>query len=168
MFSKLDFCEVCNLSKKKCICNKVKCECCQKSFSNKSNLKAHLRNKDVCDKCGITKGKCKCNKVQCTCCDKTFANKNTLTIHQKNKIDSLDIAGDKEVHKCHKCHNTFDSKHSLGVHISNDHKQDLSCSLCTYKASQKINLSRHIKTVHSTEKPDKKQWKRDSPCEYCL
>ena len=39
MFYKLDFCEVCNLSKKKCICNKVKCECCQKSFSNKSNLK---------------------------------------------------------------------------------------------------------------------------------
>ena len=61
--------------------DKVRCDCCDKTFSKLSNMKKHKKNKSATTN----------DKLKCDCCDKTFSNTSNLKKHKNTQSLSSEI-----------------------------------------------------------------------------
>ena len=70
----------------------------------------------------------------------------------------------EESFKCSKCNSTFSKKLDVNRHIDSVHegKRPYKCSFCNISFGIKQNLTRHITSVHEKKKPFKKCSKWDS------
>ena len=64
-----------------------------------------------------------------------------------------EIAGESSMYSCLQCSSKFKHKFNLTRHIKTVHTSDAmySCLQCSSKFKHKFNLTRHIKTVHTSD-----------------
>ncbi len=111
------------------------CDKCQKSFSQKGNLKKHTSVVHT-------------NKrpYSCSVCQMTFKDKTHLGSHLK-------IHNDDKEFSCDICQRPFSHKSGLDAHkVVHTRKQLFSCAVCQKAFTQKGNLVSHMRT-HTGEKP---------------
>lgn len=115
--------------------NAYACGFCSKSYSNRCNLKAHIRTH---------KGK---QPFACTYCGKEFSSKCVLTVHVRShtgeKPFPCEICGvsfSKQVHR-----NRHKSTHS-GI-------KPFPCEICGKQFTRNDHVKRHIQNVHKDTKP---------------
>ena len=107
------------------------CGKCDKSFSNKSNLKVHIDSvhKKV--------------RYNCEKCEKNFGRKENLKKH----IQSVHL--NYRPHKCDKCDKSFIMRTYLENHVKSAHENvRYNCDKCDKSFSWKNVLKLHIKNVH--------------------
>ena len=151
------------------------CNICGKSFKQKGNLRLHIN--------GVHEGK---RNFPCSICNYRGFQNNNLEKHMKavhegltfdcemcefrcktkdslkkhNNIKHLGI--EREKYPCKQCSSTFLHEKNLQIHLRSVHlgiKSSFDCTLCDYKASQKVHLKEHNDNVHLKVKKFK--------CSYC-
>ena len=110
---------------------------CNKSFSNKRNLKIHARSH---------KNE---RKEKCKFCGKTFCDPSTL----KNHIKYIHSCGTTpKPYVCKVCHKKFARKASLQkhleIHLNAEKRKLFECKHCNKSFTVKSNRTRHIKKLH--------------------
>ena len=133
------------------------CDICHRSYSNKGNLKQHIKVHDEskalkCDVCL----KLFCNKTQlkshykthtgekpfaCQICDRKFSLKHALTRHQASHRDDKPF-------KCSICPEGryFKTKNGLSMHMVFHYERKFLCNYCDHKSYTKSSLNAHEKT----------------------
>ena len=118
-----------------------KCDICNKLFSNKSNLRKHI--KSVHEKM----------KFKCEICTKNFTRKDNLLSHKRN-IHSKSIE-----FECTVCEKKFNRKGNLQAHKIVCCK----CKHCHEQFSSPSELLNHICPEKKTSEPAAKRFKPDEP-----
>ena len=134
----------------------VSCDECGKSFSNKSDLKRHLKNVHLKIK-RITKGE---SIKNCDKCDMSFHTIEKLKTHLKNIHDVVKLS------ECKECKKSFTTNGRLQSHITQTHKggshvrqtEKVTCDLC-----QKVFASHYLKYHKDMVHFKVKKFK----CEHC-
>ena len=106
------------------------CDKCNKSYSQKGNLKTHIKNvhENV--------------RYNCDKCDKSFSWKHHLNRHIKSVHNNVR-------HNCEKCDKSFSSKTYLKAHIQAEHENvRYNCDKCDKSYSWKSELNDHMKNIH--------------------
>lgn len=86
---------------------RFECEKCQKTFTNKRNLKYHI-DKKVCE-----------NKNICTHCQKSFTHKKNLVYHQENKVCQKNEINTNNSNNNNNNSNSNNSNNSNNINIDN-------------------------------------------------
>ena len=111
---------------------KHKCNLCGKSLKSARSLRLHLK---------ISHEKI---RIFCDICNKDFS-LGHIDAHKKSHSD--------KIYKCDHCDTNFRNKRSIKSHIARFHsgniRQKFDCDLCNVKLSEKANLNRHKKLVHT-------------------
>ena len=105
---------------------------CEKSYSNKYNLRKHQRSVHL----GI--------KYYCADCGKSFADSNTLKLHKESAHLGKRYA-------CTDCPKIFHYREALVRHFRYHTGEVFSCSVCGKKYQQNFDLKRHIAKVHGDQ-----------------
>lgn len=145
---------------------KFKCSACDRTFSQKSDLKRHERvhtgeRPFRCEICSnMFKQKCHLEvhlksvhvrerKWKCSMCDSTFGQSANLRRHQR-------VHTGERPFKCEVCPKTFAQKFDLVVHFKTVHagERKWKCSICGSAFGRSTHLRRHER-VHSREWPTK-------------
>ncbi|CAG0901985.1 unnamed protein product [Cyprideis torosa] len=92
-----------------------------------------------------------CTSCDCEICGETYQLERDLMIHKKTKHP------ESPLYYCKECHKSFKSKPGLTCHEKANHPLDpidevaprMECGQCGMKFTQKISLTRHLKTCHS-------------------
>ena len=140
---------------------RVKCETCNKEFSDVSYLTKHKRTHSQlgifpCDKCDKTfkakayrkihiqtiQNRDANKKFKCVSCNKCFIRKNNLISHMKYVHD------DKKEHKCEKCDKAFSAKGDLNKHMEGVHEKKYKCDICSKCLTTNDMLKRHKARFH--------------------
>ena len=140
------------------------CKECKKTFSSRSNLKAHISLKhlnikghkcDVCTMSFLSKKDLinhvrqhhseESDKLKCQECEKTFGHKSSYERHVKT-------CRRKGNHPCPDCSKSFGSKDSLYNHKRAKHSSLLHiCEKCGKGFDRMFSATRHVKTVHKDD-----------------
>ena len=146
---------------------KIKCDQCDKAYSNKWSLEAHisaihLKIKFPCDICEESfkyEGDLKKHRFaihkrfkkkshKCDQCDRAFANRGALSAH----VSAIHLKV-KIKHQCEICGKGFQKINTLENHVSEFHlKTKLSCETCGKEFSCKYSLESHVLNVHEKTK----------------
>jgi len=132
------------------------CPNCGKLFSNKSNLRRHLRNK----KCPNLKPEkpiepdpenTELPKVYaCEFCNKIFKNSWNLKEHVDNEVCTKQVV--QKAFPCRFCNKSYTMEKNLLMHVKLKHagKKEVRsvCKICFNTFSTKVSLTRHIENVH--------------------
>ena len=131
------------------------CDECEKSFTNKSNLRRHYLSKHNFDS----------KKFECDLCQTTFTENSTLKRHLESVHEKVTVSCDqcdKEfslnsirwhkriVHEgikydCNKCEKVFKYKHSLDKHIRSYHEGKVTkCHKCEKSFHKSGSLKSHL------------------------
>ena len=113
------------------------CLTCSKVFINQSDLVKHSQAHEK------DSSSFKCNIGDC---GKEFKYKKNLNVHIKKHNNPLPFL-------CSHCGKTLSSQHTLDDHISKVHegiKSVFMCKFCSKCFNVKSNLSRHMRTCHSS------------------
>ena len=138
------------------------CNMCDKSFSRKGTLKAHIKtvHEDVryncgkCDKSFSHKGTLKAHiktvhedvRYNCGKCDKSFTQKSHLNSHIQSAHENVH---ENVQYNCEKCDKNFSKNSNLNAHIKSAHENvRYNCEKCDKSFSQKKNLNTHIRSIH--------------------
>lgn len=109
---------------------RYQCPRCEKSFTRKNNLNAHVKEKH--------EGK----RFACSLCEKSFIGKNNLYVHIRSAHDKIRFA-------CNECEKSFVGKGSLKRHRQNVHLETRYwCSHCDKNFTDKSYLKVHIQDIH--------------------
>ncbi len=108
------------------------CTLCEKSFSTKSNMQAHITH--VHHKTAFP----------CTLCDKSFSEKATVAKH----VNAVHLK--LKPFSCTLCDKSFVVKSKLARHVDHVHHniRNFSCTLCDKSFAQKSHLNGHIARWH--------------------
>ncbi|XP_052747998.1 PR domain zinc finger protein 1-like [Galleria mellonella] len=134
---------------------------CNKTFSNMTLLKAHIRkihcadrNRYICDQCGsgfpavyllrrhtaVHAGE----RVQCPVCKKSLSARTNLSTHLRSHADT-------RTHECGVCHKRFVRKCTLNAHVKFVHRVgELNCDKCDDTFTSRIELRRHVLTHNAS------------------
>uniref|UniRef100_A0A3B3ZIN0 GDNF inducible zinc finger protein 1 n=1 Tax=Periophthalmus magnuspinnatus TaxID=409849 RepID=A0A3B3ZIN0_9GOBI len=114
-----------------------RCEICQQTFANRSNLKTHERHVHSSERL-----------FTCSTCTKSFKRKKDVVRHQRQVHER-----DSHKHICSTCGKSLSCKAALHLHerIHNGTKP-YQCPVCDAKFTQKTALKMHNRT-HTGEKP---------------
>ena len=125
----------------------IKCELCDETFSNKTNLNQHKKRKHDIK-----------TMHKCTFCDKSFA---VSADKRKHEIMTCRPNLNQTLHTCEKCDKQFKYFDSLKTHIKIMHEisEPFKCSYCNKPFTRTTNLKTHIRNIHlkSEQKENKKQ-----------
>ena len=137
-FSNSENSNVTEESKKK---QPVKCEFCDKIFSQKGSLKRHMETVHQ-----------KLKPHKCEECGEAFSRKYSLKIHMAT------VHLKSKPHKCDECGDAFGHKSSLKMHMDTVHLKlkPYKCEECGEAFGRKDYLKTHMDTVHHPYK-----------CKYC-
>ncbi|XP_062616621.1 gastrula zinc finger protein XlCGF8.2DB-like [Saccostrea cucullata] len=107
------------------------CDDCNKRFSDRQQLNAHLEKHD------------KCQRFKCDTCSETFTYRHNLTRHMKKHPTP-------KVHTCSYCSQEFGRGDTLLQHIRVVHDQaaKYTCNICGGCYRWKFSLRRHMKNKH--------------------
>ena len=158
-------------------CNELsKCRVCQKTFSNRMNLKLHMQTHEGtqefnCDLCGALFSR-KADRdrhrmrhtgerpFKCDTCDYSCIRLGDLNRH---KLKHGDRSGGQARQKCPYCEKTLSRKDEMKGHIAAAHlsikirRTSFCCTLCDEYFESKYKLNKHNVEVH----------KKTIDCEYC-
>ena len=144
---------------------KYLCSFCPAKFSQKCQLKIHIKNSRL-------KGHEVKLKHQCPFCPAMFEQKigvkmHIETVHEKKKEHQCPVKFSQKGHKghegnklfkCEVCDYRSSRKNDLKRHISSVHglaNKLYRCNICEYSCSEKKNMNRHVASVHEGKKPFK-------------
>ena len=133
-----------------------KCDMCDKSFSQPSDLTTHTRTHtgekpykcDMCDKSFSRSSDLTNHKrthtgekpYKCDLCDKSFAVASSLTTHKRTHT------GEKP-YKCDMCDKSFSRSDTLTIHIrTHTGEKSYKCDICDKSFSQSSTLTNHKRT----------------------
>ena len=119
---------------------KSKCKICNKIFFSKSNMIYHMKS--------VHEGKKAKKAFNCGICDKIFSQKGNLKTHVASFHEG------KKAFKCDICHSRFGKKDYLKRHVTTVHegKKQYKCDICYAQFALKHGMNGHIKTIHEGEK----------------
>ena len=154
---------------------KHKCDQCNLSYLNKSNLQYHTKLKHIgvkytCEICGkqlssekylsthkrlIHSERSKQENIKCETCGKQFSFKQNLVRHERDVHNefyvNIDYAKDDDIlFRCEHCSELFKRKSNLERHRITQHcptelEKKYECSACLTEFTRKDNLTRHVK-----------------------
>lgn len=110
--------------------NQFVCDLCNKCFTTRQSVYAHIQKHIG-------------QKFLCNICGKCLSNRNNLTKHHKT------VHLKEKNYHCTTCEKRFDSSYRLRIH-QNSHQniREFGCPLCPQRFLTSSALSRHKKTVH--------------------
>jgi len=113
--------------------NKFKCEYCDRKYSQKCDLKKHIR---------VHTGE---THYKCEYCVKIFENSSNLKMHVR-------VHTNERPYKCEYCNKKFKTNGCLKDHIiiHTNERIEFKCGYCDKKFKRNISLKNHIK-IHATE-----------------
>ena len=110
--------------------DRFKCDQCDRNYSNKNNLKRHIKEHSSC-------------RQTCTQCGKMFNTPNNLKQHITN------VHSEKRF-KCEQCEKIFSTIASLNAHKNAVHVlKTFKCDQCKYRSKRNSDLKKHINLVHN-------------------
>ena len=120
-----------------------KCLQCEKSYTGKYSLYAHLKRHE------------EENSLRwCTTCDRSFSSPSQLKDHKKTQcLDSGIPKAEENVFKCLQCEKSFAGKYSLNAHLKRHDEEENSlrwCATCDRSFSSPSQLKDHQKTHTET------------------
>ena len=114
----------------------INCKVCPSTFNQFGHLKKHIESQHIE------------LKHQCLKCSKFFNYKHHLKEH-------VERFHERKIYECEQCGHKLHSSSGIKHHISAVHKKvfyECSFEACDYKASQKSQISLHIRSYHHGEK----------------
>ena len=155
---------------------KYECEFCDKNFTERYNLKIHIKNKhekippkhicSVCNKGFHSKRDLNAHSVthqsnpvlhQCPECD--FESKHVKSVERHYKLKHSTCITDARF-VCEVCGKGFHEKNKLERHsyVHMDYScKPIACSECTYRFICRSDLKQHMKKVHGSPKTESKR-----------
>ena len=149
---------LCKVHVKRTCKNKTKCDRCDISFQNKSELKYHIRSSHDQD------------NLKCNFCDFVASSIKFRKTHEKGVHLNLKCKVSKKLFhshlereqhacaepgpfQCDECEKNYTTKSALQHHIQSLHRGlRFPCSVCTDVLSTKYALERHVHNMHGSDR----------------